>query len=122
MSVSGHDFIDPNSGYKDFEMSLGDISEGYSQQWPGDHLCSKSLRKKFTGHVIDDLELVLTPNRKSYSPFKKLSSKAGKRLEAGIKDGMRLIVDAVNTRYGKPGAKWPANAKQRVDKYRAALA
>jgi hypothetical protein len=121
MSVSGHDFIDPNSGFKDFEMSLGDITEGYNQQWLGDHLCSRSLRKKFVGHVIDDLELVLTPNRKSYSPFRKLTSKAGKRLDSGIVDGMRLIVGTVTARYSKPGAKWPANAKQRVDKFRSAL-
>lgn len=121
MSVSGHDFIDPNTGYKDFEMDLGDIKDGYDQQWLGEHLCSKSLRKKFVAKVIDDLELVLTPNRKSFSPFRKLSSKSEKRLDRGIVDGMRLIVAAVTSRYSKAGAKWPANAKQRVDKYQAAL-
>jgi len=120
IGFSGHDYIDPWSGYKNYDMGMDDLREAYGQ-WPGEHLCSRSLRKKFVKHIIDDLELILTPNRKSYSPFRKLSSKADGRLEKGMLDGMRLIVEAVKARYSKPGAKWPANAKERCDKFSAAL-
>lgn len=120
ISFSGHDFIDPNSGYKDYSNSLGDIKEAYNQQWLGEHLCSKSLRKKFVKNVVGDLETIITPNKNFFSPFSKLSSKAGKRLETGMLDGMRLIVTAVSAKYNK-GGQWPPGVKNRFDKFSAAL-
>jgi hypothetical protein len=119
ISVSGHDFIDPNSGYKNFDMGLQDISEGYNQEWGGDTLCDPKRRKKFVKNVVTDLETLLTPNRKALSPFRKLSSKAEKRVAAGIKDGMALIVAGIDGHYRKAGP--PAGVKERRDKFKAAL-
>lgn len=121
MKVSGHDFIDPNTGYKNFDMTLGDVKDGYQQQWLGEHLCRAPTRKKFAKHIVQDLEQVLTPNRSALSLRTKLSAKAASRLERGMLDGMRLIVAAVTRSYSKPGAQWPVSAKERCDAFSAAL-
>lgn len=121
ISFSGHDFIDPNTGYKDYSNSLADIKEGYNEDWLGATLCSKSERRKFAKRVVHDLETIVSPNRKALSPFRKLSSKADTRLERGMVDGMRLIVAAIAAKYNKAGAKWPAGVKERYDKFSAAL-
>ncbi len=113
IGVSGHDFIDPNSGYKDYSNTLGDVKDAYGQEWLGHHICSKSKRKKFAGHIVDDLETVLTPNRKSYSPFRKLDRNAASRIEKGMLDGMRLIVAAIDSKYAR-GA-MPTGVKERRD-------
>jgi hypothetical protein len=119
MSVSGHDFIDANTGYKDYSNSLSDVKDAYDQNWLGEVLCSSSKRKKFAGNVVDDLETILTPNRKKLSPFRKLDRNAAKRIERGMLEGMRLIVDAIDAKYRTGPV--PTGVKQRRDKFEAAL-
>lgn len=119
ISVSGHDFIDPNSGFKNFDMGLQDITEAYTEEWGGNVICDPKRRKKFIKNIIDDLETLLTPNRKSYSPFHKLTSKAEKRLAAGVKDGMTLIVASIDGHYRKAGP--PQGVKERYVKFKKAI-
>jgi len=119
VAVSGHDFLDPNSGFRHYDSSIKDTEDNYGVTWPGRTLCDKSARRKFAKHIVQDLETILTPNRKSYSLFSKLDGNAEKRLERGMLDGMRDIVGAVDARYGKPGAKpIPAGLKQRRDAFK----
>jgi hypothetical protein len=119
MAFSGHDFIDPNSGYKNFDMGLQDVKEGYGDEWIGRVLCNKQTRHQFAKDIVDDLETILTPNRKRYSPFRKLGKKAVTRLEAGMVDGMQEIVSAVKAKYDRKG--WPAGVKDRYDAFAAAI-
>jgi hypothetical protein len=119
ISVSGHDFIDPNSGFRYYDRNIDDISRDYNQAWLGETLCHSSSRKKFADHIVHDLEVILTPNRKSYSPFRKLESNAAKRIERGMKDGMKLIVKAIDDKHGR--GQMPQGVKQRRDRFEAAL-
>lgn len=120
ISVSGHDFIDPNSGFKNYSMSLADVKEGYNTEWPGYYMCSASKRKKFASDVVDDLETILTPNRKAFSPFRKLDRNAAKRIERGMVDGMRLILKSLDSGYTKQAL--PVGVTQRRDAFAKALA
>ena len=115
ISVSGHDFIDPNTGFRYYDRNIDDISQDYGVAWLGDTLCSSSARKKFVKNIVHDLEVILTPNRKSYSPFRKLDSSAEKRVERGMLDGMRLIVKAIDEKYGR--GTMPQGVKQRRDRF-----
>lgn len=127
MSVSGHDFLDPNSQHRDYSKSLGDIDVA----WPGDALCDKARRQKFAKHIVHDLETILSPNRKSHSPFRKLPGNAPKRVERGILTGMADIVRSLDAEYGnmikiaKHAAGqtkvMPDGVKERLDRYRRAL-
>lgn len=122
IAFSGHDFLDPQSGYaKNLDMSLKDIQEGYNVAWLGSTLCDKKQRKTFAKHIINDLETILTPNRKKWSPRRKLGSDATKRLEKGMLQGMRDIVTALDGYYTGPKRKYPQGVKERCDRYKAAL-
>lgn len=120
IGVSGHDFIDPNSGFRNYGMGLSDVTSAYNEAWLGEVLCDSSQRKKFAKDIVNDLELVLTPNRKALSPFRKLERGASKRIEAGMLDGMRLIVKAIDTKYTKGPA--PVGVTDRRTMFANALA
>jgi hypothetical protein len=121
MAFSGHDFFDPGNGYRNVDMSLSDIKEGYGEDWIGEIMCNKKTRKVFAKDVVADLETLLCPNRKRLSPRTKLGGKAVQRLENGMVDGMRLIVQQLGQKYNSKGGKWPAGVQQRYQAYADAL-
>lgn len=112
-SVTGMDFVDPSTGYRLYDMTLSEVRESYNEDWLGDYLVDKSARKRFCKHIVEDLELILSPNRKSYSPFTKLGSGAARRLEQGMVAGAKQILQGLNQKYasGKPK---PAGMQSRL--------
>ena len=112
-SVTGMDFVDPSTGYRLYEMTLDEVRDSYNEGWLGDYLVDKAARKRFCKHIVEDLELILSPNRKSYSPFTKLGVTATRRLEAGMIEGARLILQGLTQKYasGKPR---PAGMQSRL--------
>jgi hypothetical protein len=121
MAFSGHDFFDPGNGYRNVDMSLSDIREAYGEEWIGEIMCDKKTRKIFAKDVVADLEILLCPNRKRFSPRTKLGGKAAQRMETGMVDGMRLIVQQLAQKYNSKGGKWPAGVQQRWQAYSDAL-
>lgn len=118
IAFSGHDFLDPNSGYRNYDMSLSEVKSSYDEEWLGYTLCNKNERKKFAKNIIHDLETILTPNRKSFSPFRKLGDQAYKRVENGMLQGMRDIVNALN---GPKLKSQPKGVQERRDAFAKAL-
>jgi len=120
MAFSGRDFFDPGNGYRNVDMSLADVRDRYSEEWIGEILCDKKTRKAFAKDVVADLETLLCPNTKRLSPRTKLGGKAVKRVENGMVDGMRLVVQQLTSKYNRGGV-WPAGVKERYDQFKAAL-
>jgi len=125
-AVSGHDFLDPNSPFRNFNLTVAEIQQYYTredgsgEEWLGDYLCDPARRKKFAKDVAHDLEKIVSPNRKALSPFRKLGREghAAKRVEKGMLQGMRAIVDAVDRRFGKAGkGQMPPGLQDRRNRY-----
>lgn len=112
-SVTGMDFVDPSTGFRLYDMTLDEVRDAYNEGWLGDYLVDKSARKRFCKAIIEDLELILSPNRKSYSPFTKLGMGAAKRLETGMVAGARQILQGLNQKYGA-GKPKPAGMQSRL--------
>lgn len=119
IAFSGHDFIDPNSQYRNYDMSLKDVKDYADVDWLGIHVCDSKSRKKFAKNIVRDLELILTPNRKASSPFRKLGRDAAKRVEKGMLTGMREIVAEIDRKYARKPP-MPAGVKDRRDKFKEA--
>ncbi len=98
-SVTGMDFVDPSTGFRHYDMTLDEVKQSYNEDWLGDVLVNKAERHAFAGLVIEDLELVLCPNRKRFSPFTKLGRDAQKRLEKGMVDGGKRILAGLEQKY-----------------------
>lgn len=123
MSVSGHDFLDPFGPNRDF-------NKGLNETWPGHALCDRTKRKQFAKKIVDDLEQILTPGKKSKAIFGKLGYNAAGRLEKGMKLGMAEIVQKLDKEYAggglqigrhRPGGGPPSGVKERLDAYRKAV-
>lgn len=119
VAFSGHDFIDPNSQYRNYDMSLQEVKDYADVDWLGIHLCGSKQRKQFAKNIVRDLELILTPNRKASSPFRKLGRDAATRVEKGMRTGMRDIVTEVDRKYARKPP-MPAGVKDRRDRFDAA--
>lgn len=119
IAFSGHDFIDPNSQYRNYDMSLQEVKDYADVDWLGIHLCDSKRRKQFAKNIARDLELILTPNRKASSPFRKLGRDASKRIEKGMLTGMSDIVAEVDRKYARKPP-MPAGVKDRRDRFKAA--
>lgn len=120
IAFSGHDFIDPNSQYRNFDMSLQEVKEYADADWLGKHVCDGKLRKTFAKHIVSDLEIILTPNRKASSPFRKLGKDAVKRVERGMLAGMGDIVREVDRKYAN-NPPMPKGVQGRRDLFKAAV-
>ncbi|MFK7994339.1 MAG: hypothetical protein AB8B87_09380 [Granulosicoccus sp.] len=121
ISVSGHDFFDPASGYRDFDSTLAVLAQNYNEDWLGESLCSGRSRRAFAKAIIRDLETLLCPNRKRVSLRTKLGMNSFRRIEAGFLDGMQRIVTQTNLRYAGRNDQ-PVGLAERVQKFAAALA
>jgi hypothetical protein len=111
-SVTGMDFVDPSTGYRNYESTLSEVANDYNEGWLGDYLVDRRARKAFAKLVIEDLEMVLSPNRKSYSPFTKLGLNAATRLERGMVTGSQQILAGLTQKYkAKPA---PAGMQSRL--------
>jgi hypothetical protein len=117
-SITGMDFVDPSTGYRHYTMTLDEVAESYNEEWFGVWLTDSSKRKKFCKRIVEDLELVLHPNRSNFSLASGLKSDAAKRLERGMIDGARQLVAGLDQKYVNSPLKKPAGMESRLASFR----
>ncbi|HEY4029054.1 MAG TPA: hypothetical protein VGM25_01815 [Caulobacteraceae bacterium] len=117
-TLSGMDFVDPNTGYRHYQDTLDEVNTNYNEQWLGYFMVDTKARAKFCKYIISDLELVLHPNRSSLSLSTGLGRDAAKRLEKGMVAGARQLVTGLDQKYRNSPLKKPAGMESRLTEYR----
>jgi hypothetical protein len=98
--LSGLDFWDRNTGWRQWEQTVNDLEPNYGN-YPG-RLLNRSGRAQlltFCSQIIDDLEMILGPrNRKNpLGTNNRLGVNRRGRLHSGIRQGKQLIAAKVAT-------------------------
>lgn len=109
--VSGLDFLDPQSSYKNMRDQLNE--EFYNYKWPARVMLDPRKLTQFAEDVVHDLELLLNPHRSRFSRRTKLGKNRKGRLISGMKSGMRKIKMRMEQKY--PVRTMPAAIKERYD-------
>lgn len=104
------DYVDPQSQFKDMNISLA-IAENGGNQWPGRVLVDKTRRKKYAKDIISDLEKLLNPKKHRLSLSTKLGSNASTRLEAGMVAGAQMIRNRLEVKFNPN--RWTPGARDR---------
>ncbi len=119
MSVSGHDYFDPNSQFRNFDSQLRDLEDVNmgGETWLGRSIANARSRRAFAKVVVQDLETLLSPNKRKGSLRTKLGTGAYRRVESGMRDGIGQIV-AEYDKQASTGATMPGGMTERINIFR----
>lgn len=96
-SVVGLDAVAPNSTLKTFASPVGDKDTGATGWYC---ITDPRRRKVFAKDIVDDLEQLLHPKKSKWSLKTKLGITAASRLEKGMVEGMALLRNGVQRKFG----------------------
>ena len=100
-AVSGIDFVDGASAFKNIDQKITDIESG-GIPWPFRVIADKTQRNAFAAKIAADLELCLNPKKGSMNPFSKLGGDAAKRISKGMVMGAQLIKNKLDAKFKNP--------------------
>lgn len=118
-SLTGMDFLDPNTGFRWFDQTIEEVKANYGDaEWTGEYLTDKVKRKKFCADIIWDLNLILSGGNSRTDAGKSwLKATAATRLEDGMIAGGKAIRDGLTQKYKKAPNK-PAGLDSRLQALR----
>lgn len=112
--VGAMDFVFNNW---DMNKPIGECERDTHMQWGGRILMDKVKREGFAKDIVQDLEIVLSPNRGRFSLKSKLKSDAASRVVRGMVEGAGLIKARLEAKYS-PQNRWTLGARERYEMLR----
>lgn len=95
------DYMDPASFFSDVGSDVATAERSSGGEWAMRRLLDRARRKETAEKVADDLAYILKPEKSLFGRSKLGGSSAAKRIEDGMKQGMKAIAKTLSGKQGR---------------------